>query len=172
MIFKNSKPILIILALVSVVCLTLLIWEVYNIRLQNKNASELISVADNDARIENLSQSIRVMQSSAAEDLKKFDDLVLSGDKLVSFIENIEGTSKIFGLDTNIVSVEKIEDKQAVEPDAIRIVMETKGAWSSSASFLRTIESLPYRVKIDGLNLSKDENDWHLKIILSFYTFD
>lgn len=172
MIFRNSKSIPIILALISVACLAVLVWEFYNIWLQNKNASELISLADHDAQMERLSQSIRVMQSSAAEDLQMFNNLVLSDDKLVTFIENIEDTGKTFDLDTNIVSVEKIEDKKAVEPNIIRIVMETKGAWSSSVSFLRAIESLPYRVNIDELNLSKNENNWHSKLVLSFYSFD
>ncbi len=172
MIFKNSKLLLTILSLISIILLAVLILGTYNIQLKNKEASELLNLADEAAEAKILSQSIRMMQSNSAEDIAAFGSLTLSGDNLVPLIESIEGAGQTLGLDTKIVSVGKIEDKKSVEPDIIRIVMETQGPWASTLSFLRAIESLPHRVMIDESSLSRDEVGWRLKIVLSLYSFD
>ena len=172
MIFKNSKLFLVILLLTSVLLVAILIFEIYNIQFQNRETSELINLADQDTKIGVLAQSIRIQQNNVVEDIRVFDGLLLSNDKLVSLIETIEEAGRTFDLDTDIVSVEKIEDKKATEPDIIRITIETRGAWAPTFSFARAIESLPHRVMINGLDLSKDEDDWRLKIILSLYLFN
>ncbi|MDO8569626.1 MAG: hypothetical protein Q7R89_02525 [bacterium] len=186
MIFKNSKLLLIILSFISIILLAVLIWETYNIQLKNKEASELLSLADQDAEAELLAQSIRMIQNNAATDIAAFDSLTLSDTNLVPLIESIEGAGQILGLDTNILSVEKIEDKKSVETDIVRIAIETRGSWAPTLSFLRAIESLPHRVMIDESNLSRDEigpasprqggagdgASWRLKIVLSLYSFN
>ena len=172
MILKNSKLLLITLSLISIIFLVVLIWETYNIQTKNKGASELLNLADQTAEVSVLAQSIRMIQNNATEDTKAFDDMTLSNDNLVFLIESIEGIGQTLSLDTNILSVGKIEDKKSIEPDIVRIAMETQGAWSPTLSFLRAIESLPHRVMIDESSLSKNETGWRLKIILSLYSFN
>lgn len=179
MTFNNSKLLLAALSLVSIILLAVLILGTYNIQLKNKEASELLNLADEVAETKILSQSIRMMQSNSAEDIAAFDSLTLSGDNLVPLIEDIEGAGQTLGLDTKIISVGKIEDKKSVEPDIIRIVAETQGPWAPTLSFLRAIESLPHRVMIDESSLSRNEigpasdgASWRLKIVLSLYSFD
>ncbi|MDO8589927.1 MAG: hypothetical protein Q7R69_01485 [bacterium] len=172
MILKNSKPLLIILSLISISLLAVLVLGAYRIQLKNKEASELLNLADRAAEARTLAQSIRTVQSSAAEELAAFDSFTLSDSKLVPLIESVEGVGKALGLNTDIVSVGKIEDKKAVEPAMIRIVMETQGSWAQNLSFLRAIESLPNRVVIDELGLSKAEVGWRLRMVLSLYSFN
>ncbi|MEX2013479.1 MAG: hypothetical protein WD897_01000 [Parcubacteria group bacterium] len=172
MIFKNSKLLLITLSFISVILLTILILGAYNIQLKNKEASELLNLADESAEARTLAQSIRTTQENAVEDLTAFDSLVLSGDRLVPLIDNIERAGRTFGLDTNIVSVAKIEDKESIEPDMIQVVMETQGSWAPTLSFLRAIESLPHRVMIEESSLSRVEVGWRSRIVLSLYSFD
>ena len=179
MTFNNSKLLLAILSLVSIMLLAVLILGTYNIQLKNKEAFALLNLANEAAETKILSQSVRMIQKNATEDIAAFDSLTLSGDNLVPLIEDIEGAGQTLGLDTKIVSVGKIEDKKSVEPDIIRIVMETQGSWAPTLSFLRAIESLPHRVMIDESILSRDEigpagngASWRLKIVLSLYSFD
>ena len=172
MILNNSKLLLMALSLILIILLTIVALGIYDIKVKNKETFKLLNKADSVAETENLAQSIRVMQASAAEDITAFDNLVLVGDKLVPLIESIEEVGRELGLDTNIVSVAKIEDKKSVEPDIIRIVVETQGSWAPTLSFLRAIENLPYRVMIDESSLSKGEVDWRLRITLSLYSFD
>lgn len=179
MILNKSKLQLTTLLLLSIVFLAALILEIYNIQLKNRETSEFFNLVDHDAKVATLTQSIRMIQTNAAEDIAAFDNLTLSDNNLVSLIENIEATGRAFGLVTNIASVEKIEDKKSVEPDLIRLAIETQGSWASTLSFLHAIESLPHRIMINELNLSRDEvgpakdgASWHLKIILSLYSFN
>ena len=172
MIFNNSKLSLTILALVSLVLLAVLVLGAYDIQAKNRKASELLNLANQAAEASTLARSIRMMQDSAAEDLAAFDNLTLSDDKLVPLIEGIERMGRALGLDASIISVGKIEDKKSVEPDVIRIVMETQGSWTPTLSFLRAIESLPHRVTIEESSLSKAEVNWRSKIVLSLYLFD
>jgi Tfp pilus assembly protein PilO len=186
MTITHSKLFPITLSLLSIVFLAVLILEIYNIQLKNREASELFNLADNNAKMAVLTQSIRMVQTNSAEDIAAFDKLTLSDANLVSLIENIEATGHVLGLNTNIVSVEKIEDKKSAEPDLIRLAIETQGSWAPTLSFLRAIESLPHRVMINESNLSRNEAgpasprqggagdgvSWHLKIILSLYSFN
>ena len=179
MIFNNSKLSLTILALVSLVLLAVLVLGAYDIQAKNRKASELLNLANQAAEANTLARSIRMMQDSAAEDLAAFDNLTLSDDKLVPLIEDIEGMGRALGLDTSIVSVGKIEDKKSVQPDIIRIVMETRGSWTQTLAFLSAIESLPHRVMIEELGLSRVEASpagngasWRLRTVLSLYSFD
>src|SRR3989344_4555708 len=100
MIFKNSKLLLIILSFISVILLATLIMGTYNIRVKNKEASELLNLADEAAEAKILSQSVRMIQKNAAEDIAAFDSLTLSGGNLVPLIEDIEGAGQTLGLDT------------------------------------------------------------------------
>lgn len=172
MIFNNSKVTLAILALVSAVLLTVLILGAYKVQLKNKEASELLNLANQAAEARILAQSIRTAQNDAAEDIAAFDRLALSSDKLVPLIESIEKAGRRLDLDTRIVSVGKMEDKKSVEPDIIRVVMETQGSWPRTLSFLHAIESLPHRVMMEETSLSRVGSGWRLRIVLALYSFD
>ncbi|GEM_PF-2500432 len=176
---NNSTLPLITLVLISVVLLVVLVLGAYNIQSKNQKILELLDLADEAAESRTMAQSIRVLQSNAAEDLATLDNLTLSDDKLVPLIEDIEGMGRALGLETNIVSVGKAEDKKSAEPDIIRIVMETRGSWAQTLSFLSAIESLPHRVMMEELGLSRAETgsagnrvSWRLRTVLSLYSFD
>ncbi|OHA89767.1 MAG: hypothetical protein A3C70_00715 [Candidatus Zambryskibacteria bacterium RIFCSPHIGHO2_02_FULL_43_14] len=172
MIFKNSKLLLTVFSLITIILLFALIIGVYSIRAKNQKISELINLATQASEVEVMARSIRAVQNSAKEDLEAFDDFVLSDDKLVALIESIEAVGQTLDLETKIVSVSKIEDKKVIVPDMIYIAMETQGPWAGTFSFLHAIENLPHRVKLDKLSLSKEEDGWHLAVTLVLYSFD
>lgn len=172
MILKNSKILLVVLSLISLILLSVLVLGVYNIRFKNKETSELLNLADNAARIGVLVQSIRAAQNDAALDIEAFDKMVLAGDKIVPLIESIEGAGRALNLDTSILSVGKVEDKKSTSPSLVRIVMEARGSWAQNLAFLRAIESLPHRVLLDEASLSKEDTGWRSRIILSLHSFD
>ena len=170
---SRSKPLLITLSLISVVLITVLILGIYNIRLKNEETSKLLNLVDEASEKETLSQSIRIMQNTAAADIKAFDNIVLSNDRLVPLIESIEKSGRALGLDLEILSVVKVEGADSIGLlHIIRIVIETQGSWAQTLSFLRIIESLPHRVLIDESNFSKQGDGWHSRIVLSLYSSD
>lgn len=172
MIVKDSKLSLIVVSLIWVILLALAIFMVYDIKVKNQETSRLQSEADRITESRNVSQSIRIARDKVADDVADLDHLALSSDKLVFLIEGIEGAGRALGLDTNIISVGKEEDRKFPEPDIIRITIETQGTWASTLTFLRALESLPHRVMIDKSIFSKAGDDWYLKIVLSLNSFD
>lgn len=172
MILRNSKLILMTLSLLLLIIIATIIFAVYDIRAKNKETSILLNEADHVSEVRNLFQSIRTAQNNAKEDLADFNNLLLSSDYLISLIEDIERAGRTLGLETSIISVGKVEAKESPQSDMINIVMETQGSWAPTLSFLRTIESLPYRVMISESGLSKVDSSWRLRVILSLYLFD
>ena len=169
---SHSKPLLIVLSLISAVLATVLTLGVYSIRLKNKETSELLNRINETTKREVLFQSIRLTQDIAAEDIKAFKDIILSSDKLVLLIENIEASGKTLGLDAEILSVEEIKNTGSIGLQSIRIVIETRGSWAPTLSFLRVVENLPHRVLIDESSILKQTDSWRSKIILSLYSSD
>lgn len=171
MIFKNSKLFLVLLSLVFTILLAVAIFAIYDIRAKNEETSELLDEAERIVEARSLAQSIKNIQNNVAEDILAFDKLVLTEEKLVPLIEDIEELGKELKLETSIVSVEKVEDKKAAKPDMIRIIIKAQGSWTPTLTFLKAIESLPHRVTIDETGLSKIDTNWHLRIVLLLYLF-
>lgn len=172
MIATNSKLLMIVLSCVLVVLLAALVAGTYILRAKNQEISELIYSADRAGEAEELIRSIQAIQNDAKEDLEAFNNFVLSEDKLVVLIEDIEEAGRTLGLDTKIISVGKTESKKALVPDTVRIAIETHGSWAASLSFVRTMENLPHRVMIDESSQYKEDEGWRSKIILSLQSFD
>ncbi len=169
---NNSKFFLIVLSLISLILFAVLSFGIYSIQAKNRETSQLLNAVDSATEESMLVRSIKAIQNNADKDLAAFDKLVFSGDKLVPLIEKIEETGRVLGLDTNILSVGKIEDKKAIEPNIVRITMETQGSWAPTLSFLRAMENLPYRVMIDESSFVREETVWRLKITLALHSFD
>lgn len=144
-----------------------LLLDIYNIRAKNKETSRLLNQADEAAEVGVLVQSIRLIQNNAREDLEAFEELALSDSKIVPLIESIEKAGQSLGVKTEIASVEKTD-----EPQQLNLIIETEGSWAGTLSFLKAIESLPHRVMVKSVNVSKDESLWSATIALSLYLFN
>lgn len=169
---KSSKPILILLLIIFAALIAVLVFGILDIRTKNTEISRIVNEADQAAENERLIQSIKELQSEAAENLEAFGEAVFMDDKLVPLIETIEGLGRSLGLETRIASVSEVEDKKSAEPKIIKITIEaTDGSWSSVFSFLRAIENLPHRVMVEDAGLSKEGDDWRLRLAISLYSF-
>ena len=160
-----------------------LIFAIYSISAKNKGISELLAQVDRAAETEILVQSIRNLQNDTGEDVGAFNELLLSSDKLIGLIENIEGAGRALGIETKIVSVGEADDdsapsatapdeKNEIKQETVQIIIEAEGSWSETLSFLRAMESLPYRIMIEESSMSKGEISWNSRIILSLEVFD
>jgi len=172
MTLKKTKLLLIVLSLVSATLLALVVFGVYDIKTKNKETSSLLNEADQIAKTGETVQFIRMIRGGELEDINTFNNLVFVNDKLVPLIEDIERAGRKLNLDTRILSVERKSSSDSSKPDAIQMVVEAEGSWASTFSFLQAIESLPHRVMIDELNLSKTGTSWRLRIVLLLYSFD
>ena len=170
MTLRNSKIFIVVLTLISLSLLGVLILGIYVVQVKNNEISELLNTADSVTETRILAQSIRTAQRNALEDIQAFDNIVISEDKLVLFIESIEESGRALDLETNIISVEDKEESPDVH--LINIVIESDGTWTSILSFLRTVENLPNRVMIDKASLYKEGSSWRSRFVLTLYSFD
>lgn len=178
MIFNNSRILVVVLSFLSLVLLAVLAFGAYHIETKNRESNMLLAQAKQTIEERILSQSIRMTQNAAAKDLDNFEKITLSSDKTVSLIENIEAAGRNLGLETEIASVDKVEGKQASDPAMIRIIIKTEGSWNPTLSFLRAMESLPYRVLIDEYTITAlvantiSDKRWKSQVTLALHIFD
>lgn len=140
----------------TLILLAVLSYGFYDIRAKNKETSALLNEADVSTQSNMLAQSIRSMKNNSAGDIMLLDTSTLSDDKLVPFIELIEGVGKGMSLKTTItsVSVDKADARaSAVEPAKVHVTVQTEGAWAPSIGFLHALENLPTPVAIDSTTL-------------------
>ena len=171
---NNSKLLIIVLTLIVLGLVGALGVEVHGVWRNNHTTAALLDEANATTEADVLAQSIKTMQSNSALELAEFDDFVITDAKLVGLIEKVEEAGQAFNLTTNIVSVDKIEDKKAKpnDPRIIRLTVETDGSWSGTMLFLRALESLPHRITMEEVNTTKQETGWHMKVVISLNSFD
>ena len=169
---KESRSILSLLSAVTLVLLALLVLDFYHIRTQNKKTSDMLNLANKAREDESLAQSVRLLQNTAGEDVEALGDLGLTPRRLVETIESIENAGRSLGLDTEIISVDKIERPDPSDPQQIVIVIENIGPWAGSFAFLQAMESMPNRVVMKEASFNKEETGWRSGITLSLYSFD
>lgn len=168
----SSKFAIWIFSALTVVLLALSMLALFYIKSQSEAAANLSAQADAAGKEEALIQSIRLIQENNKDDLAAFQNFILTDDRLVPLIESIERSGRSLGLKVQIASVDKLPGKSAGDPQKVSLVVESDGSWQGSYAFLKALESLPNRVMIDQVNLSKDSGAWHLKASISLYSFN
>lgn len=171
---KNSTKLSLVFAsAILVVLLALLVFGVWSMRDKNRDAYELTHLVEDASAAEALLQHVRSIRNSSAEDIAILEALILRESGLVALMENIQGTGRALGLETDIVSVSETETSGESDLVQIRIAIETRGSWAGNLSFLRALESLPHRVMMEDTSIRKeDETGWVSHIVLLLYVFN
>ena len=172
MIFKDSKFILLLLVFIFLFLLALGTLGLYQTMAKSKQSMNLLVEANRIARERDSAQLIKIVQNETAEDLVSFNKIILSREKLVPFIDNIEELGRKLNLKADTLSVGNSGNQQSPGPEVITLTIESEGSWGSTITFIKAIENLPQRVIIKSVDLSKSESGWRLKITFSLYLFD
>jgi hypothetical protein len=171
MIFKNSKISLILLSSVALVLVGLVVFDINNVRMKNEETSRLLLLADQASEEKAAVQGVRVARNNVTEEIAAFEDVALTDAKLVSTIETIESAGRRLGLATRIVSVEKSGEESGEPYQKVILLVETKGSWPGTHTFLKAMESLPNRADFDEMHLQKEGGVWNARIGISLYSF-
>lgn len=165
---NNTKNLLIIVVVTFLGLAGIFAYGIYDIQSKNQETSELLNQIEVRSEGALLHQSIRSMQTSAQEELDLLDEIALAPNEIVDFIEEIEGLGRGLGLNVSIESVSEIKATES-EPEKIRIIFETSGAWEDIFSLLRIVEHIPKKVVLEEVKLSKEELSWASDISLIVY---
>lgn len=167
---KKTKLTIWLLSFAAIILLGLALLDLRKVVVENREASSLALTAEEKGREEAVVQSVKVLRQRSGEVVEEFERLTLTNEALVPTIELIESGGRSLGLAVEIASVEK--SGGAGEPSKVRLVIETKGAWSGTLSFLRAVESLPHRVMIENVYFTKEGGQWRSSIAVSLYSFN
>ncbi len=172
MTLNNSKARLYILSAVALALLALLVVDVRKMNSENVETARLVSLSGESETKANAAQTVRSLQASASEEIKAFENLTLTNERLVPLIESVESVGRALGLDLEIVSVEKKQEGEGTGPQRIRMVIEASGTWSGTFSLVKAIETLPHRVMLENVSLVKEDSGWSAMVSLSLYSFN
>ena len=159
--------VLVILGLLGAVGTTL-----YRIREDGQESARLLGEVDSVAGERATAELIKDIRVDAEAEINYFESLALMDTGIVSVIESIEDAGRLLGLSTKTLSVEKVPESDGSKIQKVTLVVETKGTWSGVFSYLKALESLPQRVSISGIEMSKELDGWHSSITLSLFAFE
>jgi len=171
---SNTKTLVIVSFLLSLVLLGLFIFGVFYIRRESQATAALLSTVSKGEGRDTVAQSIRTIQNSSMNEVEALQALVLTDEKLVGFIELIEDLGQGMGLEITItsVSVDKADEtKNSTKPTKVHVMIETDGSWSASNGFIYALENLPSHDTIDSVTLSKGTEKWHTSSSITLYSF-
>lgn len=170
---KNTPLFVVLLSLTLSAIVALGVYGVYRIGAEDRSVAELLKSADESAGKLTLFQSVRALQSNAGADIAAFERLALTNETLVPMIETIENVGRSLGLETKIISVDKVaKGKDASALGGFRVAVESDGGWSGSLAFLKALESLPYRVNFEETSYLKGASGWHSRIVIFLPSFE
>ena len=168
----NRKILLIGPGAILLVALALFVWGIRSI---DKKSALIVEKNEraNEAVVEKtLIESLSTLKATNKEEIGAFEDSTLTEEGLVEFIESLENKGQELGLKLEVASVNKSAGESLPpEVSILKISLIAEGSWEEVYAFLGAIESLPYRVTFEKLNLSKGDERWKLETSFSVHIF-
>jgi len=106
----------------------------------------------------------------------KLDDILISRDGVVIFIEALENIASKTNTTLQIqnVDIEVIKEGEKELYGELNMILNISGSWAGVTRYLNFVETLPYRVMIESLKLStstkEDEVGWSMGLSITGIT--
>lgn len=158
---KLTKNAVIILGIVSLVLLAAQVFVFRDIIKKNQNSSRLsnqVSIQDNKESY--MISTGKVIQNKS-DDIDRVHRSIVSSTEDVQFIESLESMAGDNNLSIEIQSLNLEENsKSTTSPiTTLRISAKTKGGWTGTYKFLKQIESMPVKVRINSYSFVSNTNN-------------
>lgn len=169
---SNTQMRLVLAGTMALLLAACFAYAIYTVRAANTAISQLALQAESVSKKEKENQAIRTARLASEADIQAFEKIPLSGNGVVGVIESLEAAGKSLNLDTNIVSVNDVEGEKGNAQKQILIVIEGEGSWTGAYSLVKAVESLPQRVILKSVELSKNDALWKTRIGFSIFSFN
>lgn len=153
---SNSKKYLIICSILAVISVVgYIFFTNYIAGLTDKTSALKSDIDLNQIKYFRL-ESLRKATENTSDQKQKITDLFVSTNKAVDFIGEVEGLAKASNLSYSTKSIENSDAGNLSEQnkDLLTITISTTGSWSNTIKFIRLIETLPYSVKVESVDLT------------------
>ncbi len=149
--YRSLMTVSAILTAVLFVAWALLIHGSYALRNDIASISaKAESVSAREAYLVSLQNALK----DSGDDLALIDGRFITKDGIPTFTDMLDAKALAAGVKADIGSLNLDETGDARTPHALAIHMTGSGAWKNVASFISTVESLPYAIRIDGASLA------------------
>jgi Tfp pilus assembly protein PilO len=103
-------------------------------------------------------RKLNVSAEKTQDERKTVMSYFLNPDQVVDFVTNLESVAGNFGLLYTINSIENIDFGTLPESnkELLKVSMSLSGSWSTILRFLAYIETMPYAVHIDKLDINSN----------------
>jgi hypothetical protein len=160
---NRTKKLLTLFFIISVVGLVLYGVALYFNYHESLKNSNLIRDVEAQADKNDKADTIRRIVLETVDSRSKIDSFFLPKNGVVDFLDKIENMAKAKKLTYKIHSIneEDFDGKTLVGPDylsIIRITLQVNGSWNNIYNYLLLMESVPYRVDVVGIRITKAEN--------------
>ncbi len=127
--------------------------------------SEVASLSVQSARLMNLRQVV----SSTGGELDTLSGFFVESGGALDFVKYIESLAVSSGLNFKIDLVDEVADATLAPHDKVflKTAIRTTGSLKNTRIFFALIESLPYNVKINRIDLRRAGDDWAMVIDFS-----
>lgn len=156
---KNKTNIQVILSLcIALIAVSGFVFSSYYIKGLTEKTSvlkeEIESKQIKIRRIQNLSKSAEKTNA----DREKMVSYFVESNKAIDFVSELEGVASNLGLQysTNVIENVEMESLSQHNKQLLRINMTLSGGWRTILTYLLYIESLPYALNIEKLEMASE----------------
>ncbi len=151
----SHKNILITLCVVVALVLGALYFGLNTIIQTNKTIADSSHTLVVEKQKQQAVSSVAALIATANPDIARVNNSVVSTDGDVTFIELLESTAATYKLQVVIDSLSLADDPTLAgsNMDVLQVKAEVKGSWQNVYLFTSRIESLPYVVKMNGIDI-------------------
>jgi len=114
--------------------------------------------------------SVRTALKNSKKNIASIDGTFITKDDVPRFIDLLESKASGVGIKADFGS---IDITGATETSSVlRVRITATGAWLNLVSFVNTLESLPYALRVENLSFSKTDNKgsaWNMSLELTQY---
>lgn len=153
---NHRHYILIILAIGAFILSILVYVFVYRTVIsQAKKSAELSLKVSQDSERKKHEEDLQSIYDNTSSDREKIKSFLISQDKVVNFIEEIEKIGKDTDTDLSISSInaEDLSAKAEGETGYLTAIIETKGKWQNVMRAFELIENIPYSTSLNNVRL-------------------
>lgn len=157
---SKAKKIIIILSILSVIVVLSYLYLFTNIKRMDKTVSDRMAKIEYEFEKERQLQSIRNLMNDTKSEFGQIANFFIQPAGSVEFIELVESLAKIAGIKTEIesVGIDIAKNKTSSSTESFRVSLKTEGSWANSMHLLGLLESVPYKLAFDSINLQKMED--------------
>ncbi|MEK7150548.1 MAG: hypothetical protein AAB688_01365 [Patescibacteria group bacterium] len=153
----KTKKIITILAILNATVLAFYFYLFSSIDRMDTTTSEKVTEIESGLEKERQLRSIKNLMIDTKSELGEVANFFIQPTSSVDFIEQVESLGEIAQVNTEIesVGIDSVKNKTSSSTESFKISLKTKGLWTNSIHLLILLESMPYHVSFDSINLQK-----------------